>query len=597
MKKYRKGSIFHGYRVVSLLDTLPWRMEYAVVPVDKANQGEFRTIVYDLADMPCELVWFAREWSSDPIVSLENRFLNDCRHAAFPEVVANGEDGKLQWMVIKLKGGISVWDYVRETGPLHPVRAVRAVIDLCTAVETLAAFEGEPIHCNISPMTVRIVRGKNAPMLFLEGFSCLAEEREDAVWQRPIRPSSFYVAPEQFVGQLNGKADVFGISMVLYELLTGKYPWDLRFSPFEAVLAEECSLEDFIIGMSRVWKAEPDLAEIELPALHSVLLKGLSTDPNLRFMNVSLLKEKLEQILLILGEEDGKESVCRKEDGPARGFAAVAGLRELKEQMKYKFVLPVRHPELAEAYRITAPNGCLLYGPPGCGKTYVARHISDEAGLPCRVYKPSDIASIYVHGGQVRIRSLFEEMLSQAPLMVCFDEADAFFADRSAPGRGQYAGEVNEFLTWLNNAAEKGLYVFLMTNNPDLIDSAILRTGRVDEKFYVPMPDAMAREEFFRIRLHDIPAAEVTDIHRLSVLSEGMTFSDLDYVIKESCRIVFRQAVEQQIKEVLPVSQSVLEDVIAGTLHSVSPEDLRRYEKMRDEFQRKGKAKLRIGFA
>lgn len=598
MKAFRKGKQLQGFRIVSVLSRCPGRIEYSVVPVERDDQIEYHAIVYDLDELPVEYLWASSDWSSEPVTALESRFLEKCSLPVFPVRVAEGEAGGLPWVVVKLNDGLTISEYISIYGMLSPAKAIRAVVRLCESVEAIAAFEGGMGHYNITPETVRIWAEPEIPVLSLEGFGYMTREMEGVKFIRPIEQSCYYLAPEQFLGNLSGKADVYGICMILYMLLTGKaYPWDRDSqTPYIEVLQKKCGLDDFMIGMGRVWNSAPDLAQVQHRRLRAVLLKGLSTNPTHRTASVVELQEQLEQVLALMGEmQVAANGVNEKLTG---GFSAVAGLSELKEQMRRKFILPIRQRKLAKAYKITPPNGCLLFGPPGCGKTFVASRIAEEAGIPCVIYKPSDIASIYVHGGQEKIKELFDDARRHAPVMICFDEADSFVSGRSNPGNEQYAGEVNEFLTQLNNAAKDGLYVFLLTNNPELLDPAVLRTGRVDEKFYIPIPDAAGREEFFRIRFKDIPATGEMDYETLAALSGGMTFSDLDYIVTESCRMVFLSAIEQDTTRILPVSQEVVEAVIASTPRSVSYEEVRRYEKMRDELISRGSGKQRakMGF-
>ena len=593
MKRFRKGKVIDGYRIVSLLGSQPGRTEYQAIPVDREDQIEYHMIVYDMNELPDEYIW-VNETKEEPIMPLERHFLKNRPLEPFPTCVAEGEEDAMQWMVVKLKQGYTIEEYIKTYGPMPADRALKAAIALCSNLETLPTYEPRLGHYNISPQTVRIWPHAEIPLLFIEGFGNVARERTDTDFKRPIGEMSYYLAPELFIGCQSKNADVYGISIILYMLITGKaFPWEKTLSLDEEVKAGQCDASHFIVGMGRLWNTSPDLTGVQPRKLKTVLFNGMSTNPNRRIENMTELIEQLEQVLEQIEQKSGEVP-----EGHVGGFSAVAGLTELKEQMRRKFILPVRQRKLAKAYKITPPNGCLLFGPPGCGKTFVVERIAEEAGIPCMIYKPSDIASIYVHGGQERIKELFDGVRRHAPILVCFDEADAFVSSRTRPGNEHFAGEVNEFLTQLNNAAKDGVYVFLLTNNPELIDPAVLRTGRIDEKFYIPMPDKEGREEFFRIRFKDVPMAGKIDYSALAEQTQGMTFSDLDYIVTESCRSVFVDAVESNQNEVLPVTQAVIEAVISAVPKSVSFEEIRRYERMRDEFVSKGSGKQRakIGF-
>ena len=109
--------------------------------------------------------------------------------------------------------------------------------------------------------------------------------------------------------------------------------------------------------------------------------------------------------------------------------------------------------------------------------------------------KTSDLASIYIHGSQEKIGSLFKQAQEKAPSVLCFDEFDALVPNRSNIDNTSMSGEVNEFLSQLNNCSKKGIFVIATSNRPDKIDPAVLRTGRIDKQIYVPLPDLDARKE------------------------------------------------------------------------------------------------------
>lgn len=597
MKVFRKGKLLKGYRIASVLNMMPGRIEYLVIPVDREDQKEYRAVVYDMDELPVPYIWASEERSSQSLIPLECHFFDSQPLHTFPICVEKGESYGMSWIIFKLNDGLTITDFVKSNGPLPSEKAIKAIIGLCRSVETITGFENGLGHYNITPDTVRIRVEPDEPIMTLDGFGYMTRHGESVCFDRPIGELSYYLAPEIFVDRLSAKADVYGICLLLYMLLTGKsYPWDRESLPlYSNVIAGNCRKEDFLVGMGRLWNAAPDLTDIKSETLKTIMYKGLSTNPNKRTPDVMILRELLEQHLFSAGE-NCDETEDRQTQG--KGFSVVAGLSELKEQMRRKFILPIRQQKLAQSYGIYPPNGCLLFGPPGCGKTFVVERIAEEAGIPCIIYKPSDIASIYIHGGQERIKELFSDVRSHAPVMVCFDEADAFVSCRTRPGNEQYAGEVNEFLTQLNNAAKDGVYVFLLTNNPELIDPAVLRTGRVDEKFYIPMPDKEGREEFFKIRLKGLPLSGMVDFSTLADQTQGMTFSDLDYIITESCRTMFFRVIESKKNEILPITQQVVESVIGSTQKSVSFEEVRRFEKVRDEFRFRGSGKERakIGF-
>lgn len=216
-------------------------------------------------------------------------------------------------------------------------------------------------------------------------------------------------------------------------------------------------------------------------------------------------------------------------------WSDVAGMRSVKAMLERDVLLPLLEPELFKKYKLSPPNGILLYGPPGCGKTYIARALARKAGRAFMEIKPSDLGSIYIHGSQGKIRSLFDKAVEKSPCLLFFDELDALVPMRGHAG-GYQDNEVNEFLVQLNNCAEKGLLVVGATNRLRSIDTAITRPGRMDKKVFVSLPDVEARAELFRLYLKDRPVAPI-DVVGLARASDGYTCAEIAHLCDEAARL------------------------------------------------------------
>lgn len=195
----------------------------------------------------------------------------------------------------------------------------------------------------------------------------------------------------------------------------------------------------------------------------------------------------------------------------------------------------IKNKEIAEEYKITPPNGMLLYGPPGCGKTFFAEKFAEETGFSYLLVKSSDLASSYVHGSQEKIRQLFDQAEKNSPIVVCFDEFDALVPDRS--WNNVSSEEVNEFLSQMNNCSKRGIFIVATSNRPDKIDPAVLRTGRIDKMVYVPLPDFEARKEMFAIHLKGRPQDDTIDLDELAKKTEGYIASDIAYIVNDSAMV------------------------------------------------------------
>ena len=217
------------------------------------------------------------------------------------------------------------------------------------------------------------------------------------------------------------------------------------------------------------------------------------------------------------------------------GFADVAGFDELKHRLSDEVIWPLKNKAKAAKYRITPPSGMLLYGPAGCGKTFFAQKFAEETGFSFKLIVPSDIGGMIIHETQKKVAELFEEAQREAPCIICFDEIDAMVPRRtSTPGLEYQNTEVNEFLAQMNNCGEKGIFIIGTTNNKDLIDPAVLRTGRLDYHVEIPKPDRIQRVELFRVCLQNRPMKSYIDFESLAMSTDGFTASDIAFVVNKA---------------------------------------------------------------
>lgn len=283
-----------------------------------------------------------------------------------------------------------------------------------------------------------------------------------------------------------------------------------------------------------------------------------------------------------------------------KGFAAVAGMEELKKQLRRDFIDVVRNRELAAQYAIIPP-GMLFFGPPGTGKTYIAKHLAEELDIEFKVIYPSDLGNIYIHGSQMLIRQLFEKAKEDAEkngkgVLLVFDEIDSMAPVRTADDQGHQGGEVAEFLAQLNDAAQRSIYVIGTTNCIDRLDKAVVRKGRLDKVVYIGLPDEDARAKLFEYELKQRVHDENIDCQKLASLTDGYTASDVAYIVAECARIKFGESLQNVPPEPVAIDQSIMEQVIADTRSSVTRADARRYLELRDEYAQGAPVRPRVGF-
>lgn len=232
-----------------------------------------------------------------------------------------------------------------------------------------------------------------------------------------------------------------------------------------------------------------------------------------------------------------------------RGLECVAGMKKLKDTLISDVINPLRNPAKFEKFKVSIPNGIILYGPPGCGKTFIVRKLAEELGYNFFDVKHSDLATPYIHGSVGNIGKAFSIAQENAPAILFFDEISGLVPDRKnivGLGDGYKEEEVNEFLMQLNDAADKKILVVGATNYIDRIDSAVLRPGRFDKKIHVSLPDSEARKELFRIGLTGRPFDRNIDFGLLTRLTEGFSCADIiEDVVESAARFAANQDLEK----------------------------------------------------
>src|ERR1051326_5064190 len=260
-----------------------------------------------------------------------------------------------------------------------------------------------------------------------------------------------------------------------------------------------------------------------------------------------------------------------QEEGPGYGLRQVAGMAALKELLMHDVIGPIRNPELYRRYKVPLPNGILFFGPPGCGKTYVARSLAKELGWHFQECRPSDVASPYIHDTVSKVRDVFVSAIQHAPSVVFIDEFEAFVPARSElGGHQQYkAEEVNEFLANLEGCAVRNVLVIAATNEPEKIDPAVRRSGRFDKLIYIPPPDAEARRAMLDLHLAGRPVEADIDTAAIAAVLEGYAASDIKLLVDEAARIALRQTA--------PISTETLLGALDRVPASITEADVERY--------------------
>ena len=281
------------------------------------------------------------------------------------------------------------------------------------------------------------------------------------------------------------------------------------------------------------------------------------------------------------GGADASDWIVR--DKPDIGFDEIAGLDDVKEEIRLKMIYPFTHPELAERYGISVGGGILLYGPPGTGKTMMAKAIATEIDATFFVISPAQVMSKWVGEAEQNIRKLFDAAKAEPQSVIFIDEIEALVPRRKSDGSTVMARVVPQILQELEGFDRKGDRALLLvgaTNRPWMLDEAVMRPGRFDTRVHIGLPDAPARFKLLEIHLGDRPVADDVDFGELCDRLEGYSGADIRNIVQQAAAIPFMEGVAG--REARPISMRDLQSVIAATSPSVNVADLARYEKFEE---------------
>ena len=492
-----------------------------------------------------------------------------------------GEDGKFRYLVTPFFKGKLLSEAIR-TGREFSNEEIREIA--CSLLDAVGHLHEMGLcHNDITPHNILLEESDNefafvgyTPKLIDLGHAC-----KRGVMGAPPFPvqdlNVNYMAPETLNGIFGSRSDIYSISVLLYTLLFGQLPYTID-------LPEDASFSDKKKAVREARKKEltfPD-KPVDLYFIDA-LTKGLSPvdrdRPNaVQFKNILLQKAVEEEEeepkigppkpLRGKGKEAEEGVKVLRNDSHQGGFADIAGMDQLKDELTKRVIWILKDKEKAERYKLTPPNGMLLYGPPGCGKTFFAQKFAEETGFNYFLVNGSDLGSTYIHGTQGKIAELFEKAEKNAPSVICFDEFDSFVPSRGSESARNRSEEVNEFLSQLNNCSARGIFVIGTTNRIDIIDPAILRKGRLDLHFEIPAPDLETRKKMFELHLKDRPCAADIDLDHLAELTDNYAAADIAFIVNEAAMFAALEDTDITTKH--------LEDSIRSCRSSLPPKEKER---------------------
>ncbi|XP_068307023.1 cell division cycle protein 48 homolog [Pyrus communis] len=239
-------------------------------------------------------------------------------------------------------------------------------------------------------------------------------------------------------------------------------------------------------------------------------------------------------------------------DVPNVSWDAIGGLENVKRELQETIKLPVEHPEMFEKFGMSPSKGVLFYGPPGCGKTLLAKAIANECQANFISIKGPELLTMWFGESEANVREIFDKARQSAPCVLFFDELDSIATQRgNSVGDAGGAGDrvLNQLLTEMDGMnAKKTVFVIGATNRPDIIDPALLRPGRLDQLIYIPLPDEASRLQIFKACLRKSPISKDIDLAALARYTRGFSGADITEICQRACKYAIREDIEKDIE-------------------------------------------------
>ena len=562
--RVKKGANAEAYRVVDHRNKLAFLKVF--------NKHDLKEDRSDSTAWPLELV--IRESLDFP---------------GIPNLIQSGvlpNDGR-PYFITDLVPGETLDQLLYREFVLSEYRAKPLMEGLLKVATYLHKLENPVVHNALTPVNIILDECTGgSERLVLVSFGH-AKRESDGPGASLLTVDPRYVPNECFEGSTSSPTtDVFALGATYYRILFGAPPW----GEFTAA-AKHADLRETLLAARLQPVPMPThtlSGELDLSS-RSAIRKALSPLPDNRFKDAGTFLEALaepasREMKTVSGARPGQAG---PNEHKPHGFAAVAGMDELKRILTEDFLSALRKPELYRRFGLSIPNGMLLFGPPGCGKTFIAERFGEELGFAFRKISPSTVANTYIHGTQEKIAQLFDAARNEAPCVLFLDEVDALVPSRSGELSHAYAAEVNEWLVQMSNCGEAGIFLLAATNQPRRIDQAVLRAGRIDKVVYVGPPDHEARRAMFEIHLSQRPLEEIIDFNELARLTAARIASDIRLLVDEAARDALTLGDHS-------IGMSHLQDAIRRNGPTVGPGVLAEYEGMRREFESRRSVKRTV---
>ena len=313
--------------------------------------------------------------------------------------------------------------------------------------------------------------------------------------------------------------------------------------------------------------------------------------------SIEITNEDYQHALTVTNPSALRENVV---EVPNVTWDDVGGLEDVKRELYETVQYPVEHADKFEKFGMSPSKGVLFYGPPGCGKTLLAKAIANECGANFISIKGPELLTMWFGESEANVRDLFDKARAAAPCILFFDEIDSIAKARGGSGGGSSeAGDrvINQILTEIDGVgAKKSVFVIGATNRPDILDNAVTRPGRLDQLIYIPLPDYASRLSVFKANLRKSPVAPDVDLEAMARSTEGFSGADITEICQRAAKNAIRESIAAGVARAKAIADGEIdpdapsedpvpyirrdhfEEAMSRARRSVSDEDIRKYE-------------------